>query len=226
MPDTDADWIVLECDQAQAISLAQEAGLSPVIARLLVARGVTTADEAREFLNPSLEHLHDPSLLPDLDVGVDRLIQAIESGEKICIHGDYDVDGVTSTALLVRALRALKGNVAYHLPHRRKDGYGIKPAAVEDALRDGVGLILTCDCGITACDTVERANEAGIDVIVTDHHEPGPELPRAKAVINPKREDAVYPFPELAGQFYHIGFAYLGTEKFGSEKAGYPFYTA
>ena len=199
MADSGADWVVLECDEARAESLAHEAGLPPVIARLLLARGVTTAADVAAFLNPSLDHLHDPSLLPDLDVGVDRLIAAIQSGEKICVHGDYDVDGVTSTALLVRTLRALKANVGYHLPHRRRDGYGIKPAAVADAVRDGVKLILTCDCGITACETVHRANEAGIDVIVTDHHEPGPELPRATAVINPKREDAVYPFPELAG---------------------------
>ena len=199
MAENGADWVVLECDEAQAANLAMEAGVPPVVARLLLARGVTTAHEARAFLNPSLDHLHDPSLLPDLDAGVDRLIAAIQHGEKICVHGDYDVDGVTSTALLVRTLRALKANVGYHLPHRRRDGYGIKPSAVTDAVRDGVKLILTCDCGITACETVHRANEAGIDVIVTDHHEPGPELPRATAVINPKREDAVYPFPELAG---------------------------
>ena len=194
-----ADWVVLECDKARAASLASEAGVPEVVARLLLLRGIASAADTRAFMDPSLDHLHDPSLLPDLDVGVDRLDAALKSGEKICIHGDYDVDGVTSTALLVRALRALKGNVEFRLPHRLRDGYGIKPAVVGDAAKSGVKLIVTCDCGITACDTVEAANQAGIDMIVTDHHEPGPELPRAKAVINPKRQDAVYPFRELAG---------------------------
>ena len=193
------DWVVVECDEEQADRLAREADLPPVIARLLVIRGVTTAEEARAFFDPSLDHLHDPSLLPDADAGVDRLAAAVKSGERICVYGDYDVDGVTGTALLVRTLRALKGNVSYRLPHRRRDGYGIKPAAVTDAVRDRVGLIVTCDCGITACETARCAREAGIDMIITDHHEPGPELPLAAAVINPKREDAVYPFPELAG---------------------------
>ncbi len=199
MADSGADWAVLECDEAQAESLAREADLPPVIARLLVNRGVASAAEAHAFFDPSLDHLHDPSLMPDVDVGAERLVRAIKFGEKICVHGDYDVDGVTSTALLVRTLRALKANVGYHLPHRRRDGYGIKPAAVGDAVRDGVKLIVTCDCGITACETVRRATEAGVDMIITDHHEPGPELPLATAVINPKREDAMYPFPELAG---------------------------
>jgi len=193
------DWVVVECDEEQADRLAREADLPPVIARLLVIRGVTTAEEARAFFDPSLDHLHDPSLLPDADAGVDRLAAAVKSGERICVYGDYDVDGVTGTALLVRTLRALKGNESYRLPHRRRDGYGIKPAAVTDAARDRVGLIVTCDCGITACETARCAREAGIDMIITDHHEPGPELPLAAAVINPKREDAVYPFPELAG---------------------------
>jgi len=200
-------WTVIETDDALVDRLASEAGVSPIIARLLVNRGITTPDEANSFFSPSFSHLYDPSLLPDLDVGVERLARAVESGEKICIHGDYDVDGITSTALLVRTLRALKANVSHRLPHRHREGYGIKPLAVEEALERGVGLIVTCDCGVTACDTVEIANERGIDVIVTDHHEPGPELPRAVAVINPKRADAAYPFPELAGVGVAFKFA-------------------
>ncbi len=197
-------WIVMETDEELASSLASETGVSKVIARLLVNRGVTSAAELRAFLKPDLSQLHDPYMLPDLEVGVERLARAIEQGETILVHGDYDVDGVTSTALLVRTLRALKANVVHRLPHRQREGYGIKPHAVEEALEQGVSLIITCDCGITACDTVDAAVERGIDVIVTDHHEPGPELPRAVAVINPKRHDASYPFPELAG----VGVAY------------------
>ncbi|MCX8052232.1 MAG: single-stranded-DNA-specific exonuclease RecJ [Armatimonadetes bacterium] len=199
MTSNGADWVVLECDDAQVEKLAREANLPLVVARLLVLRGITTTAEARAFFDPSLDHLHDPSLLPDVDIGVERLSAAIKSGEKICVHGDYDVDGVTGTALLFRTLKALRANVDYYLPHRRRDGYGFKPAAVAEAVRKGAGLIITCDCGITAHDTIRRAKDAGIDVIITDHHEPGSELPQATAVINPKREDATYPFPELAG---------------------------
>ena len=187
--------------------MATQAGLDIIIARLLVNRGVTTAEEARAFLNPDIKSLHDPSLLPDLDVGVERVQAAIDSGEKICVHGDYDVDGITSTALLVRTLSALNANVDYVLPHRHRDGYGIKPPAV-DMIRDrGCGLIITCDCGITACDTVDRATELGLDVIVTDHHEPGAVLPNALAVIDPKRHDSTYPFPDLAGVGVAFKFA-------------------
>jgi single-stranded-DNA-specific exonuclease len=196
---SDAEWILLECDESQVAELAAQAGLPRVVARLLVNRGITTAKEAQCFFDPSLEHFHDPFLLPDMDVAVNRLVRAVRSGEKICVHGDYDVDGVTSTALLVRTLKALKANVTYHLPHRQRDGYGLKPQTVVELARQGTRLIVTCDCGVTALDAVAAANEKGVDVIVTDHHEPGLDLPEAIAVVNPKREDAAYPFPELAG---------------------------
>lgn len=218
---TDIPWIVIECDEARAAELAREAGISPVVARLLLNRGIQTAADARLFLDPSFSHFHDPCLLPDLEPGVDRLARAITEGEKICVHGDYDVDGVTSTALLVRTLRALKANVEHRLPHRRKDGYGIKPAAVTEAAERGVKLILTCDCGVTACDAVQLANDLGIDVIVTDHHEPGPELPAAVAVINPKRADAGYPFPELAGVGVALKFAQALVRKLGHSEASF-----
>lgn len=208
-------WVVLPSDEALTEHLITELGLEPVVARLLVNRGVTTPTEAEHFLHPSLSHLHDPSLLPDIEPGVDRIASAIKSGEKICVHGDYDVDGVTSTALLVRTLSALKADVEYVLPHRHKDGYGIKPGAVDKIRDKGCGLIVTCDCGITACDTVARASELGMDMIVTDHHEPGPVLPNALAVINPKREDAKYPFSDLAGVGVAFKFAQEIVRKLG-----------
>ena len=197
-------WEVMECDEDAAARLAADAGVSPIVARILLNRGVTTADEARDFLNPSLAALHDPFLLSDMEPAVERLARAVRDRERICVHGDYDVDGVTGAALLVRALRALGAVVEYRLPHRRHEGYDIKVATVEQAAANGVRLIVTCDCGINAIEPVTRAGELGIDVIITDHHEPGQELPPALAVINPKRRDAAYPFPDLAG----VGVAY------------------
>lgn len=213
--DSSIRWLVFESDEALVRNLATQAGLDAITARLLVNRGVRTAEEAFAFLNPDVKTLHDPSLLPDLDVGVQRVQAAIDSSEKICVHGDYDVDGVTSTALLVRTLAALNANVEYVLPHRHRDGYGIKPAAVDLIRERGCGLIITCDCGIMACDTVERATELGLDVIVTDHHEPGAELPRALAVINPKRHDSSYPFADLAGVGVAFKFAQGLVRKLG-----------
>lgn len=196
---SDTEWKIVECDEDLVERLAQLSGLPRPIARLLVIRGITTPSDAYTFFNPSLEHLHDPFLLPDLDIAVDRLTRAIRAGEPICVHGDYDVDGVTGTALLVRTLRALKADVRYRIPNRKRDGYGIKPQAVIESAQSGSRLIVTCDCGITAYDAAETARQVGIDVIITDHHQPGAYLPDAVAVVNPKRSDARYPFPELAG---------------------------
>ncbi len=196
---SEAEWNLVECNDAVAVELAAEAGIHPVVARLLVNRGITTASEAHTFLNPSLEHLHDPFLLPDLDAAVDRLLKAIRNREKICVHGDYDVDGVTATALLVRVLRALDADVDYHIPNRQREGYGLKPEAILASARRGSSVVVSCDCGITAWEAAEAARYRGIDLVITDHHEPGEKLPRAAAVVNPKRRDAAYPFPELAG---------------------------
>lgn len=216
----DIEWVVAECDGTLAAALAREAGLPAVLGRLLVNRGISSTVELEQFLNPSLKHLHDPSLLPDMDAGVERTVRAIESGEKICIHGDYDVDGVTSAALLVRALSAMNANVEYRLPHRHRDGYDIKPACVEECAGSGIRLIITCDCGIRAFDTAERARELGVDLIITDHHEPGDVLPDAVAVVNPKRHDAAYPFPELAGVGVAFKFAQGIVRRMGfSEKS-------
>ena len=208
IPMSDIQWHLTEYDADMAEKLAKELDLSPVVARLLIARGITTPEEAGEFLNPTLDSLHDPLLLPDMNVAVERLKHALEAGEKIMIHGDYDVDGVTSAALLIRVLRALGGDVIYRLPHRQTEGYDIKASAVDEAKEADVSLIVTSDCGVTAIETAERAKELGIDLIITDHHEPGLNLPFALAVINPKRADSNYPFPHLAG----VGVAYKLAE--------------
>lgn len=192
-------WKVIDCDEVAAKRLHEQTGTAPVICRLLVNRGVKSVSDLDRFMNPSLSQMHDPYLLADMEEGVERIADAIASGEKICIHGDYDVDGVTSTALLVRTLRALKANVDYLLPHRQRDGYDIKPFAIDAAAKKGCSLVVSCDCGINAVTTALRAKELGIDLIITDHHDPGDELPDATAVINPKRHDSQYPFTGLAG---------------------------
>lgn len=189
----------MDCDKDAVARVAAEAGVSPMVARLLVNRGITTGDAARDFLNPSLSTLHDPFLLPDMEPAVERLARAVHEREKIFVHGDYDVDGITAAALLVRTLRALGATVGYRLPDRTREGYDIKTTAVERAAAAGARVIVTCDCGINAVEPAARARELGVDVIITDHHQPGAELPPALAVINPKRPDGAYPFRDLAG---------------------------
>ncbi len=192
-------WALLENDEGAVSRLARDSGIDPIIARLLLNRGLRDPEDVRRYMSPSLADLHDPSLLPDYEVGVNRIAAAVCSGELISIHGDYDADGVSSTALLARTLRALKANCEFSVPHRANDGYDIKPQAVERAAKRGAKVIITCDCGVTAFAAVDRARELGIDVIITDHHEPEAELPNALAVIDPKRGDSRYPFRDLAG---------------------------
>jgi len=175
-------------------------------------RGYTTPDAINEFFDPHISGVRDPLQLPDIKPAIARLHRAIESGEKFLVFGDYDVDGITSTTLLVRALRALKANVSYQIPERA-DGYGLSVAVVEKAATDGHSLILTADCGITAHEPVRRARELGIDVIITDHHDPGATLPDALAVINPKRADSSYGFRELCG----CGVAFKVMQAYMSE---------
>jgi single-stranded-DNA-specific exonuclease len=188
----------------QRDELARALGVSSTVAGLLIARGCADPETAHRFLFPSLDDLHDPFLLPDMDAAATRLALAIERRERILVHGDYDVDGITSTALLTRVLRALGANVDHFVPDRREDGYDLRVHSVQRAAKQGVQLIVTVDCGIVACEAAEQARELGIDLIVTDHHQPGEKLPRALAVVNPHRAGSLYPFPELAG----VGVAY------------------
>jgi len=191
-------WVIRQVDDRQVAALAGALRVSPATAAVLVSRGVTARD-AESFLKPSLPHLHSPSLLPDIQPAVERLREALSRQERILVHGDYDVDGVTATALLVRALRALGGNVCHHIPHRVTDGYDLRPEGAQRAAGDGVDLIVTVDCGAVACEAIAEAQRLGVDVIVTDHHHPGPQLPPAVAVVNPARPDSQYPFAGLAG---------------------------
>ena len=192
-------WDLQPCDDGASIALAAALGISPVVARLLCQRGLGDPQLAARFLSPSLDQLHDPMALADMRVAVDRILAAIARKERIAIHGDYDVDGITSTVILKRALEMLGADVMHFIPERLKDGYGLLPAGIERLHADRVALIVSVDCGIRGADAARRAVELGVDLIITDHHEPEAELPPALAVINPKRRDCGYPDKYLAG---------------------------
>ena len=186
--------------------LERELNISSAAARMLVVRGIQTADEARAFVRPSLDNLHDPFLMKDMDKAVERLHQAITQGEKILIYGDYDVDGTTAVALMYRFLQNLASNLSpltfnldYYIPDRYTEGYGVSQQGIDYAAANGCGLIITLDCGIKAVEKIAYANSKGIDVIVCDHHTPGDELPDAVAVLNMKRHDCSYPYKDLSG---------------------------
>jgi single-stranded-DNA-specific exonuclease len=179
--------------------LARALGITPITARLLCIRGLGEIDRARSFLSPSLADLHDPFGLADMGPAVERILAAIARKERIAIHGDYDVDGVTSTVILRRALELLGADVIHFLPERFRDGYGLQPAALARLHADGVALVISVDCGIRAAEAALQARALGLDLIITDHHEPDAELPKALAVINPKRHDCGYADKNLAG---------------------------
>src|SRR5438874_11386185 len=199
MPVVAPRWQSLACDDTASASLAAALDIAPVVARLLCQRGITDPELAFRFLNPSLDHLHDPMALAGMRPAVERVFAAIANKERIAIHGDYDVDGITSTVILRRALELLGADVVHFLPERPRDGYGLQPAAIERLHADGVRLVISVDCGIRGADAAKRARELGVDLIITDHHEPDVELPPALAVINPKRTDCSYPDKYLAG---------------------------
>jgi single-stranded-DNA-specific exonuclease len=192
-------WNTRPHDEALAAVLAQTLGLSPVTARLLAIRGLTDPDEAARFLNPSLDQLYDPSRLAGLDCATDRLLAAIAGRERIAVHGDYDVDGITSTVILRRALEMLGADVGHFIPERLTDGYGLLPGTIDRLHGEGVKVIVSVDCGIRGAEAARRARELGVALIITDHHEPDAELPDACAIVNPKRHDCTYPDKNLAG---------------------------
>ncbi|MGH7464638.1 MAG: single-stranded-DNA-specific exonuclease RecJ, partial [Longimicrobiales bacterium] len=194
-------WVfrAAECADAAVAALMADLNLPRALCRLLLLRGHSTPDDARRFLKPGLESLHDPMLLAGTAPAVDRIVRAVRSAERMLIHGDYDVDGMCAAALYTRVLRSLGADVEAFVPHRMSDGYDLGHAGVRRAAEAGATLILTGDCGIDAHDAIEQANAQGIDVIITDHHTPGDTLPAAVAVVNPNRTDCPYPFKGLAG---------------------------
>ncbi len=192
-------WQLATCNEALAEEIAEACAISPLIARLLVIRGIDSPEKARSFLQVSVEQFHDPFLLDGMEISVNRIRAAIQLGEPICIYGDYDADGVSSTSLMVHTMRQLGAVFDYYIPNRFKEGYGLNNQALEYLHEAGYKLIVTVDTGISAVEQVEHAKKLGLDVIVTDHHEPPAVIPDAFAVINPKKPGCTYPFDMLAG---------------------------
>ena len=182
-----------------AKELSKEIGISPVLCKLLIERGVHTAAEAKRFFRPQLHELHDPFLMNDMDVAVDRLNAAMGRKERIMVYGDYDVDGTTAVALVYKFLQQFYSNIDYYIPDRYNEGYGVSFKGVDYAHETGVKLIIVLDCGIKAVEEIAYAKEKGIDFIICDHHVPDEVLPQAVAILNPKREDSTYPYPHLSG---------------------------
>ena len=213
-------WIVREGDAARAGLLRRALNVSPVVAELLVARGYADEDSARSFLFPSLAQLHNPSLMSGMEQAVARVLRAIDSGEKILVYGDYDVDGTTGTVVLRRALQLLGAKTGFHVPHRFTEGYGIQQAALEKAAADGYGLVVSVDCGIRAHEPLYWAQEHGLDVIVTDHHLPdeGEGAPPAFAVLNPNQHGCEYPDKNLAGVGVAFKLAHALLRERGMER--------
>ncbi len=195
----DRNWLVNRTNPEFLEFLAHKTSISPVLAQVLVNRGMKSEEAIREFLTPSLDDLHDPFLMPDMQKAVDRIKIAIERNETVFVHGDYDADGLTATAIMIYTLSKLGLNTAYHIPNRITEGYGLSSKGVQKAKDSGAGLIITVDCGITSVQEVQNASSLGMDVIITDHHEPPEILPQAIAVIDPHRKDSLYPFKYLAG---------------------------
>ncbi|MBC7911150.1 MAG: single-stranded-DNA-specific exonuclease RecJ [Pyrinomonadaceae bacterium] len=213
-------WIVREGDVRRAGALARSLGVSQVIAELLVARGFGDEAAARSFLHPSLDQLHDPSLMLDMEKAVERVLRAIELGEKILVYGDYDVDGTTGTVVMRRALQLLGAETGFHVPHRFTEGYGIQQAALEKAVADGYKLVISVDCGIRAHEPLDWARDNNLDVIVTDHHLPdeGEGAPPAFAVLNPNQHGCAYPDKNLAGVGVAFKLAHALLRERGKER--------
>lgn len=192
---------------AKASELAKSLGISPVLGRLLLERGITTAEEARAFFRPQLSELLDPFLFKDMDKAVARLNAALGRKERILVYGDYDVDGCTAVALVYRFLQQYYSNIDYYIPDRNEEGYGVSRKGVDYAAETGVGLVIVLDCGIKAVEEIAYALERGIDFIICDHHVPDEVLPPAVAILNAKREDDTYPYKHLSG--CGVGFKFM-----------------
>ena len=190
-----------------AKALAREAGISPILGKLLLKRGITSAAEAKRFFRPQLNELHDPFLMKDMSAAVERLNQAMGKKERILVYGDYDVDGVTSVALVYKFILQFYSNIDYYIPDRYEEGYGVSKRGIDYAYETGVKLIIVLDCGIKAVEAIGYAKEKGIDFIICDHHVPDEVLPPAVAILNAKRKDATYPYEHLSG--CGVGFKFM-----------------
>lgn len=186
-------------DEATITQLAQALNVDECLAKILVQRGITNFEDARYFFRPTLNQLHDPFLMKDMELAITRITKALQGNERILVYGDYDVDGTTSVALTYSFFSQFTAEIAYYIPDRHKEGYGISTAGIDFAKEHGFTLIIALDCGIRSVDKIDYANSLGVDFIICDHHLPGDELPKAVAVLDPKRADCEYPFKELSG---------------------------
>jgi len=210
---------------AGAARLAQALGVPPLVGHVLGHRGLETPESARAFLWPTLAQLHDPSAMPGLVEAADRLVRAAQAGEPIVIYGDYDVDGITAAAILWQALRLAEANLRIYIPHRLEEGYGLNLEAVEQLAAEGARVLVTVDCGITGLEEVARARDLGLEVIVTDHHEPKPgRLPPAQVLVDPKLPGSSYPFRELSGAGIALKLAWaIGQRLSRRDRVSEPF---
>lgn len=207
-------WRIRPHDPERIAALQQAARLPPVLAQLLVCRGIDRADDARRFLEPKLVDLRPPDLLPGCTEAAARIHAAVQAGQRVVIYGDYDVDGITGAAILHKCLKLLGGNVAYHIPHRIDEGYGLHGETISGKLAaDGTNLVVTVDCGITGVEAAQTARRCGIELIVTDHHEPGAELPQAAAIVHPRLPGTSYPFGGLSGSGVALKLAWAICQK-------------
>ncbi|WP_113651939.1 single-stranded-DNA-specific exonuclease RecJ [Pedobacter namyangjuensis] len=193
-------WAQVDAEDETTITeLAQALNIDECLAKILVQRGVTNFEDARYFFRPNLNQLHDPFLMKDMELAINRITKALKGNERILVYGDYDVDGTTSVALTYSFFSQFTAEIAYYIPDRHKEGYGISTAGIDFAKENGFTLIIALDCGIRSIDKIAYANSLGVDFIICDHHLPGDELPKAVAVLDPKRVDCEYPFKELSG---------------------------
>jgi len=192
-------WECRKVDEEKVEKISKEYNISTLLSKILVNKNIVEKEEIDLFLNPTRHDFHDPFLMPDMEIAVDRIIKAIENKEKILIYGDYDVDGITSTTVLKKFLIEREAIVSEYIPNRLDEGYGLNKEAIEKIVKDGNTLIITVDCGISAIEEIEYANSLGIETIITDHHEAQEIIPNALAVVDNKRKDSKYPFRELAG---------------------------
>ncbi len=192
-------WQIYQTNEEQIEELKSKYGLNELLATILSNRNITEEEQIRLFLNPTRNDFYDPYLITDMEIAVERIIKAIENKEKVTIYGDYDVDGITSITVLKSFLKEIGLETSVYIPNRLDEGYGLNKNAIDKIAKDGCNLMITVDCGISGIEEIEYANSLGIETIVTDHHEPGNELPNAVAVIDNKRKDSKYPFRELAG---------------------------
>ena len=204
-------WQIYETDEDKVEKLKEKYKINNLLATILVNRGITSEEKIRQFLEPTRQDFYDPYLMKDMEIAVERIVKAIENQEKVIIYGDYDVDGITSTTVLKKFLKDLGLEVSYYIPNRLNEGYGLNKTAVEKIVNEGYSLMITVDCGITGIEEIDYANSLGLEVIVTDHHEPVEELPKALAVIDNKRKDSTYPFRDLAG----VGVAFKLCQALG-----------